>query len=180
MRDALTSAFNDISIHAPPRGATGAEWAIPEEHSISIHAPPRGATIVVFSLSVWRCISIHAPPRGATRLSCRHRPRLDDFNSRPSARGDGNIGKVPCFLCISIHAPPRGATAENEDTEPKPSISIHAPPRGATAAQTGKELMDRVFQFTPLREGRLVLPELLTHDSCYFNSRPSARGDPRR
>ena len=33
-------------------------------------------------------ISIHAPPRGATGSEC-FRAQVDDFNSRPSARGDG-------------------------------------------------------------------------------------------
>ena len=34
-----------ISIHAPTRGATGAEHLRITEHHISIHAPTRGATI---------------------------------------------------------------------------------------------------------------------------------------
>ena len=36
--------------------------------------------------------------------------------------------------------------------------------------------MERSFQFTPLREGRLDI-RLLRSRRCYFNSRPSARGD---
>ena len=41
----------------------------------------------------------------------------------------------------------------------------------------GKMYKSRVrFQFTPLREGRRVLKIRLVVD-CYFNSRPSARGD---
>ena len=54
-------------------------------------------------------------------------------------------------------------------------ISIHAPPRGATTEYTESEL-PAVFQFTPLREGRLpaVTARRLPKN---FNSRPSARGD---
>ena len=56
-----------ISIHAPPRGATGLGDLIVEKVDISIHAPPRGATrhasYFAFASS---SISIHAPPRGAT------------------------------------------------------------------------------------------------------------------
>ena len=79
---------------------------------------------------------------------------LQDFNSRPSARGD----MLSAFLLI--HS----------------LISIHAPPRGAThffAIFWRKN----IFQFTPLREGRL--PGLKRGDPVgrYFNSRPSARGD---
>ena len=80
----------DISIHAPPRGATVPRHSCDRQERISIHAPPRGAT--VYSLPV-RCtipISIHAPPRGATAgygqpLAC------ENFNSRPSARGDKTL-----------------------------------------------------------------------------------------
>ena len=99
-------------------------------------------------------ISIHAPPRGATR---RHRKprtrfpfqftplregrpaahikrrRISYFNSRPSARGD---------LPIPV------AAIQNQ------TISIHAPPRGATSRSSASGRC-RIFQFTPLREGRL-------------------------
>ena len=62
---------------------------------------------------------------------------------------------------ISIHAPPRGATIiRKEDLRFSRRISIHAPPRGATpptptAARSGR------FQFTPLREGRHQIMDLL-------------------
>ena len=66
---------------------------------ISIHAPPRGAT------ATWRkcrslsaIISIHAPPRGATEALGVTTDYLCDFNSRPSARGDDF-----CF-CYSVPA----------------------------------------------------------------------------
>ena len=80
------------------------------EENISIHAPPRGATVVVslivqpslFQFTPLRegrrtplrgarsslGISIHAPPRGATPTLWRRRTLLMYFNSRPSARGD--------------------------------------------------------------------------------------------
>ena len=79
----------NISIHAPPRGATSPRCAricltifqftplregrqvgmtlyIVSEY-ISIHAPPRGATQEERTGFVIDNISIHAPPRGATR-----------------------------------------------------------------------------------------------------------------
>ena len=123
-------------------------------------------------------ISIHAPPRGATRLRRR---------SQAS----------PCR--ISIHAPPRGATRISaESVGSLHPISIHAPPRGATR-KNARVLSSTTFQFTPLREGRLLSmynrcsgryisihapPRGATERSrresgrrSYFNSRPSARGD---
>ena len=45
-------------------------------YNISIHAPPRGATEKLTAGAVAKTISIHAPPRGATYPSLRaqHRP----------------------------------------------------------------------------------------------------------
>ena len=128
----ITSAV--ISIHAPPRGATFRGSHADLLRLISIHAPPRGATLACLGLLALPCISIHAPPRGATApYDCtalgieefqftplregRRKPlpsiadRIRDFNSRPSARGDGERLGKRIFELISIHAPPRGATA---------------------------------------------------------------------
>ena len=81
----------EISIHAPPRGATGTagsrESGCP---CISIHAPPRGATRQRLGWRVGSCISIHAPPRGATQA----------------------YSMIETGKRISIHAPPRGATQQ--------------------------------------------------------------------
>ena len=57
-------------------------------------------------------------------------------------------------------------------------ISIHAPPRGATDAYKQQVETEKKFQFTPLREGRL-LRSCTYHLQSNFNSRPSARGDGR-
>ena len=99
----------DISIHAPPRGATRGIGDINTTCNISIHAPPRGATRSRASASSSfrfqftplregrqgrhgdgarrHDISIHAPPRGATIYNARIILACH-FNSRPSARGD--------------------------------------------------------------------------------------------
>ena len=55
-----------ISIHAPPRGATGRPFLAGCTNPISIHAPPRGATAGQQTAPQPTAISIHAPPRGAT------------------------------------------------------------------------------------------------------------------
>ena len=143
-------------------------------------------------------ISIHAPPRGATLTPCSQKCTRRNFNSRPSARGDAPPAPpAAVYHQISIHAPPRGATRQKHAGWYAAPISIHAPPRGATSRakrkprppnfnsrpsargdvrRTSSPSRNALFQFTPLREGRL-------HDffGCrvlvYFNSRPSARGD---
>ena len=106
---------------------------------------------------------------------------------------------IPSFRGISIHAPPRGATISALPVWAAFLISIHAPPRGATALKwtdtlaiklfqftplregrlrsgAGKPL-DITFQFTPLREGRQSVRALENPLTLHFNSRPSARGD---
>ena len=111
---------------------------------------------------------------------CRRRGlvRRMDFNSRPSARGDREAALMLANSFISIHAPPRGATW----------IAWRDP-------------YYYIFQFTPLREGRLVfvagllvgrisihapprgatlLPTRRKPMQTNFNSRPSARGDERK
>ena len=77
-----------ISIHAPPRGATPPSHPPNGRSVISIHAPPRGATDIANDWLQETLISIHAPPRGAT--GCQRPPwrGRQNFNSRPSARGD--------------------------------------------------------------------------------------------
>ena len=122
----------EISIHAPPRGATMETGSRKRKRLISIHAPPRGATGWNYPSLCFCPISIHAPPRGATH------PR----------------GVYVLGIGISIHAPPRGATPRVDEKgatmrfqftplregrrqsarklKAMTRISIHAPPRGAT------------------------------------------------
>ena len=142
------------------------------------------------------------------------------FNSRPCERGDRTVrincdtfnqfqftplreGRLsyktykPYTLNVSIHAPARGATSDFVQEFFIHPVSIHAPARGATGSRS-KSRRALSFQFTPLREGRLILvvfverytmfqftplregrpmagAVLLTADS--FNSRPCERGD---
>ena len=122
------------------------------------------------------------------------------FNSRPSARGDRyQLNRLQAPSSISIHAPPRGATTVICAIILLGDISIHAPPRGATRPASSADQHHQLFQFTPLREGRLhprrrndrrrkisihAPPRGATFrrgNRCasrwHFNSRPSARGD---
>ena len=165
-----------ISIHAPPRGATRYPRLAGEHRPISIHAPPRGATRRICPTGRRRRISIHAPPRGATRFSVSRcsssgfqftplregRPTSAgrssarrNFNSRPSARGDLTISLLFCVCTFQFTPLREGRRVQHSARQRVRKISIHAPPRGAT------------------RAGR--------RGSCArdFNSRPSARGDPK-
>jgi len=56
----------DISIHAPVKGATGISLEPLVIAKISIHAPVKGATYQRAVYHARRGISIHAPVKGAT------------------------------------------------------------------------------------------------------------------
>ena len=164
-----------ISIHAPPRGATGHCRARYEATSISIHAPPRGATHCGRAV-MHQALFQFTPLREGRPERRKRNERICNFNSRPSARGDSKHGERYTPTPISIHAPPRGATRQSlkgcefpefqftplregrlltsKGMQEKLAISIHAPPRGATI---------------PRMDGR--------RSAGNFNSRPSARGD---
>ena len=103
---------------------------------ISIHAPPRGATTPAAQAATHKPISIHAPPRGATGDD--DRPRREDefqftplregrlchacvgisslpyFNSRPSARGDGKRYAISANLLFN---PYKSAWLNNSATQ---------------------------------------------------------------
>ena len=119
-----------ISIHAPPRGATTCVF-LPFCPSYFNSRPSARGDCTDSEICYTLRISIHAPPRGATFPATARLSWSSDFNSRPSARGDHFLQLKPCVRCISIHAPPRGATQYYQ-----------------------RYLFQKLFQFTPLREGR--------------------------
>ena len=188
-----------ISIHAPPRGATG--YIVKKgEHAALFQFTPlregrRAVLRVVFFYFVFQftplregrqeelmprcpyCISIHAPPRGATAERRRLHPRDRHFNSRPSARGDFCGFSTTFALQISIHAPPRGATRRCAGSHVRGRTHFNSRPsaRGDLASWSHSR-RTHPFQFTPLREGRRG-QSLNCTPSVHFNSRPSARGD---
>ena len=167
----------NISIHAPPRGATRLVEMKTQEMNISIHAPPRGATPPNQRHFRAFCNFNSRPSARGDSAARIWKFRHTAFQFTPLR--EGRQGTIPVEFTahqISIHAPPRGATGEAQTVIEAQAISIHAPPRGATrlplrlrrgrryfnsrpsargdtsalAIATGQ----KVFQFTPLREGR--------------------------
>ena len=144
---------------------------------ISIHAPPRGATHMARICRIPSSFQF-TPLREGRRILFPPTVLFSNFNSRPSARGDQQIKRITIFqhyfnsrpsargdtrnrrhcwqwqrfqftplregrhcterslknsMYISIHAPPRGATRGARGFRVSGGgISIHAPPRGAT------------------------------------------------
>ncbi len=171
-----THDANNVSIHAPTRGATSvaknpmmpmlfqfthprgvrrttfANGSYPLD--VSIHAPTRGATAICPIERLTSPVSIHAPTRGAT-----HRLRL-----------------VALSKDVSIHAPTRGATHRLRLVALSKDVSIHAPTRGATCYLLAK-MRFRWFQFTHPRGVRLVGVNLVLCLIPSFNSRTHAGCD---
>ena len=77
------------------------------------------------------------------------------FNSRPSARGDVRVLVAAIIGAISIHAPPRGATSHTPGASARPGIFQFTPLREGRLVHGHVVPSGAQFQFTPLREGRL-------------------------
>ena len=144
------------------------------------------------------CISIHAPPRGATRIGGAARQPPADFNSRPSARGDGiTLACKPHALVFQFtplregRQPRFGYHPAGKYFNSRPSargddahgfegvrfhISIHAPPRGATCPRMERRAAASYFNSRPSARGDAAGIGWVADDGD-FNSRPSARGD---
>ncbi len=68
-----------------------------DREEVSIHAPARGATILMGIAGNDYMVSIHAPARGATTDREQALTHTDGFNPRPCARGDACI-----FLLLQL------------------------------------------------------------------------------
>ena len=88
----------------------------PLYQDISIHAPARGATMWYNGGDNKNGISIHAPARGATRWKAYRIAKKKNFNPR-SRKGSDVFEKCgDKLISISIHAPARGATRSGKET----------------------------------------------------------------
>ena len=144
-----------ISIHAPPRGATIGRMTRFGNFSFQFTPLREGRRPASFPLRMSGTFQFTPLREGRLLLQSSAHP-LQDFNSRPSARGDDFL-EVPC-------------------TRPR-LISIHAPPRGATSVTSAVGIPPFVFQFTPLREGRLFHRHVMP-PSAQFQFTPLREGRP--
>ena len=122
-------------------------------------------------------ISIHAPPRGATFATV-YAGTGQDFNSRPSARGDKNLRKILKKALFQFTPLREGRHASTRTVFVINSISIHAPPRGATVLGAGAGALVEIFQFTPLREGRQPPSHQFVVNGFKFQFTPLREGRP--
>ena len=147
---------HDISIHAPPRGATSLDAVTQRQLSFQFTPLREGRRRDENAFSPPDFISIHAPPRGATQPS-KVAALCTIFQFTPLREGR--------LLWLSDNVCPANFNS-------RPSARGDAPQNGGTQWHDA-------FQFTPLREGRRATPAERRNTWTNFNSRPSARGDGR-
>src|SRR6266545_4825369 len=162
----------DVSIHAPARGATTENRFGPRTSSC-LNPRPRtgsdtaGAVVAVYSEmfqstpphgerrlprrrgEVCDGVSIHAPARGATRIVMSSPPFSICFNPRPRTGSDMRVRLLRALDIVSIHAPARGATAGGRAPRmmtgrfnPRPRTGSDASPKTSAAPRSS-------FQSTP-------------------------------
>ena len=105
----------DISIHAPPRGATPAGSRLNRRPDYFNSRPSaRGDLRRQLRAAGFQVISIHAPPRGATAARRCSGSIAHYFNSRPSARGDSKRYAISANLLFN---PYKSAWLNNNATQ---------------------------------------------------------------
>ena len=99
---------------------------------ISIHAPPRGATPLAGTGGSPKRFQFTPLREGRRHPERRRGGAEENFNSRPSARGDAVSGISLSTLYAFQFTPLREGRRDGKWKLRGGTISIHAPPRGAT------------------------------------------------
>ena len=120
---------------------------------ISIHAPPRGATPRIVSVEADKTFQF-TPLREGRRCPSAERSNHLHFNSRPSARGDGQpFAQLKAGAYFNSRPSARGDDADGKQEAQATYFNSRPSARGDFIASC-KSLQSAKFQFTPLREGR--------------------------
>ena len=145
---------SEISIHAPPRGATP-PLPMHKQQLMNFNSRPSARGDSASRSPLWHHEFQFTPLREGRHKKSVAVRNGNKFQFTPLREGRLCGFPTTFALQISIHAPPRGATKITwQDWQNEP-ISIHAPPRGATRGVV-LAAIGSIFQFTPLREGRLA------------------------
>ena len=178
----------NISIHAPPRGATRRTRFWQLARYFNSRPSARGDTIGKVIEQPGSLFQF-TPLAGAWYFNSRPSARGDAqiateeendgyFNSRPSARGDGDTDVYKNHMANFNSRPSARGDAMSWCRSGWRIFQF-------TPLREGRHNLKRsfgtadVFQFTPLREGRR-LSSIRRASGLHFNSRPSARGDKKR
>ena len=121
----------------PSARGDGIAESEPRRLAISIHAPPRGATGQPRRKEGTHMISIHAPPRGATRCAgTAARPTIFQFTPLREGR-PGRLSRRMSENSFQFTPLREGRRMPQASRRRRKPISIHAPPRGATRCRCG-------------------------------------------
>ena len=142
-----------VSIHAPARGATVAEFALAIV-SLFQSTRPQGARLLDEMDIAIEQLFQSTRPQGARRSESPSSPAPTRFNPR-ARKGRDHVWRHDKHgrPRVSIHAPARGATLLLDVRGRLAFVSIHAPARGATAAIYRVRNMHRGFN-PRARKGR--------------------------
>ena len=86
-------------------------FALPDD--ISIHAPAKGATTGVYRVSGWETFQSTLPRRERRREAAANKERVMISIHAPAKGATLLYSTQPCGKVISIHAPAKGATARS-------------------------------------------------------------------
>ena len=144
--------------------------------NISIHAPPRGATRRTRFWQLARYFNSRPSARGDTIGKVIEQPgSLFQFTplreGRPAA---GVVGAGAWYFNSRPSA--RGDQAREDNQENQQRFQFTPLREGRPGHRDGDNPL-QAFQFTPLREGRRAGQCRVLLPDSHFNSRPSARGD---
>ena len=142
-RQSMQKSKNDISIHAPARGATprASRGTIRPQN---FNPRPRAGGDAASGKTVRvRRISIHAPARGATRVS-------DTTEASKTFQS----------------TPPRGGRPERVSEKDEPQEFQSTPPRGGRLFDCQQIIDAIIFQSTPPRGGRHGFGKEIGRASC--------------
>ena len=145
--------LRQISIHAPPRGATPTAAAYGARSTGFQFTPLREGRLIRISFVVESSLFQFTPLREGRPCVRARMVTYWDFNSRPSARGDTRRLLISSSRNYFNSRPSARGDTGGGGTVKNMNISIHAPPRGATVIHLFYDQVAQ-FQFTPLREGR--------------------------
>ena len=174
--DKFTTLRIPISSHAPTRGATASRERYNITFFISSHAPTRGATHQRGGWHSRVCISSHAPARGATRRTDFAAGQHSISSHAPARGATEEIDLEKGYLAISSHAPARGATGKSR-RKPRTAYFKSRPCTRGDVLTAAHGAIPKLFQVTPLHEGRLCILALSFFVGVHFKSRPCTRGD---
>ena len=160
------------------RGDQRACWLAADGANISIHAPPRGATTWATGVSRFTVFQFTPLREGRPlRRAFLFFPFVFQFTPLREGRRAKCCPSRPA-PSISIHAPPRGATEKKDQENLKRALFQFTPLReGRLFPPATPRLQAEYFNSRPSARGDRNRGSSGQNTVSYFNSRPSARGD---